>query len=92
VNPDASTSRSNWSVSTGCASIGLLVTLCLRVVKASCCRFVHVHMVSFRVSSLSGRVLRHGRDVHPAWVIVVTAALATKVVRGQVTRAEIMLR
>jgi hypothetical protein len=27
-------------------------------------------------------VLRHGRDVHPAWVNVVTAALATKVVRG----------
>jgi hypothetical protein len=28
------------------------------------------------------QVLRHGRDVHPAWVNVVTAALATKVVRG----------
>jgi hypothetical protein len=27
-------------------------------------------------------VLRHGRDVHPAWVNVVTAALATKVVWG----------
>jgi hypothetical protein len=27
-------------------------------------------------------VLRHGRDVHLAWVNVVTAALATKVVQG----------
>jgi hypothetical protein len=41
---------------------------------------------------VKGGLLRHGRDVHPAWVNVVTAALATKVVRGQVTRAEIMLR
>jgi hypothetical protein len=37
-------------------------------------------------------VLRHGRDVHPAWVNVVTAALALKSFGGQVTRAEIMLR
>jgi hypothetical protein len=37
-------------------------------------------------------LLRHGRDVHPAWVNVVTAALALKSFGGQVTRAEIMLR
>jgi hypothetical protein len=36
-------------------------------------------------------VLRHGRDVHPAWVNVVTAALALKSFGGQVTRAEVML-
>jgi hypothetical protein len=40
----------------------------------------------------AGEVLRHGRDVHPAWVNVVTAALALKSFGGQVTRAEIMLR
>jgi hypothetical protein len=55
ANPDASTSRSNWSVGTGCVSIGLLVTCLLRVVKASCCLFVHVHVVSFPVSLLSGQ-------------------------------------
>jgi hypothetical protein len=37
------------------------------------------------------QVLRHGRDVHPAWVNVVTAALALKLFGGQVTRAEVML-
>jgi hypothetical protein len=37
-------------------------------------------------------VLRHGRDVHPAWVNVVTAALALKSFGGQVMRAERMLR
>jgi hypothetical protein len=36
-------------------------------------------------------MLRHGRDVHPAWVNVVTAALALKSFGGQVTRAEVML-
>jgi hypothetical protein len=36
-------------------------------------------------------MLRHGRDVHPAWVNVVTAALALKLFGGQVTRAEVML-
>jgi hypothetical protein len=36
-------------------------------------------------------LLRHGRDVHPAWVNVVTAALALKSFGGQVTRAEVML-
>jgi hypothetical protein len=41
---------------------------------------------------MSYEVLRHGRDVHPAWVNVVTAALALKLFGGQVTRAEIMLR
>jgi hypothetical protein len=39
----------------------------------------------------SALVLRHGRDVHPAWVKVVTAALALKSFWGQVTRAEVML-
>jgi hypothetical protein len=37
------------------------------------------------------RVLRHGRDVHLAWVNVVTAALALKSFGGQVTRAEVVL-
>jgi hypothetical protein len=36
-------------------------------------------------------MLRHGRDVHPTWVNVVTAALALKSFGGQVTRAEVML-
>jgi hypothetical protein len=36
-------------------------------------------------------MLRHGRDVHPAWVNVVTVALALKSFGGQVTRAEVML-
>jgi hypothetical protein len=36
-------------------------------------------------------MLRHGRDVHPAWVNVVTAALALKSFGGQVMRAEVML-
>jgi hypothetical protein len=36
-------------------------------------------------------LLRHGRDVHPAWVNVVTAALALKSFGGQVMRAEVML-
>jgi hypothetical protein len=36
-------------------------------------------------------LLRHGRDVHPAWVNVVTVALALKLFGGQVTRAEVML-
>ena len=44
------------------------------------------------MSSLySGGLLRHGRDVHPAWVNVVTAALALKSFGGQVMRAEVML-
>jgi hypothetical protein len=46
--------RGQIGLSTGCASIGLLVTRRLRVVKASCCLFVHIHVVSFRVSLLSG--------------------------------------
>jgi hypothetical protein len=37
------------------------------------------------------QVLRHGRDVHLAWVNVVTVALALKLFGGQVTRAEVML-
>jgi hypothetical protein len=36
-------------------------------------------------------LLRHGRDVHPAWVNVVTVALALKSFGGQVMRAEVML-
>jgi hypothetical protein len=36
-------------------------------------------------------MLRHGRDIHPVWVNVVTAALALKSFGGQVTRAEVML-
>jgi hypothetical protein len=36
-------------------------------------------------------VLRHGRDVHPAWVNVVTAALALKSFGCQVMRAEVRL-
>jgi hypothetical protein len=36
-------------------------------------------------------MLRHGRDVHPAWVNVVTAALALKSFGGQVMSAEVML-
>jgi hypothetical protein len=36
-------------------------------------------------------MLRHGRDVHPTWVNVVTAVLALKSFGGQVTRAEVML-
>jgi hypothetical protein len=36
-------------------------------------------------------MLRHGRDIHPVWVNVVTAELALKSFRGQVTRAEVML-
>jgi hypothetical protein len=36
-------------------------------------------------------LLHHGRDVHPAWVNVVTAVLALKSFGGQVTRAEVML-
>jgi hypothetical protein len=36
-------------------------------------------------------MLRHGRDVHPVWVNVVTAVLALKLFGGQVTRAEVML-
>jgi hypothetical protein len=36
-------------------------------------------------------MLRHGRDVHPAWVNVVTAALALKSFEGLVMRAEVML-
>jgi hypothetical protein len=36
-------------------------------------------------------LLHHGRDVHPAWVNVVTAALALKSFWGQVMRAEVML-
>jgi hypothetical protein len=36
-------------------------------------------------------VLRHGRDVHPAWVNVVTAALALKSFEGLVMRAGVML-
>jgi hypothetical protein len=36
-------------------------------------------------------MLRHGRDIHLAWVNVVTAALALKLFGGQVTRAEVML-
>jgi hypothetical protein len=45
-----------------------------------------------KCESVCPSVLRHGRDVHPAWVNVVTAALALKSFGGQVTRAEIMLR
>jgi hypothetical protein len=37
------------------------------------------------------QVLRHGRDVHPTWVNVVTTALALKSFGGQVMRAEVML-
>jgi hypothetical protein len=37
------------------------------------------------------KLLRHGRDVHPAWVNVVTAALALKSFEGLVMRAEVML-
>jgi hypothetical protein len=36
-------------------------------------------------------VLCHGRDIHPTWVNVVTAALALKSFGGQVTRAGVML-
>jgi hypothetical protein len=36
-------------------------------------------------------MLRHGRDVHPAWVNVVTAALALKSFEGLVMRAGVML-
>jgi hypothetical protein len=36
-------------------------------------------------------LLHHSRDVHPAWVNVVTAVLALKSFGGQVTRAEVML-
>jgi hypothetical protein len=36
-------------------------------------------------------LLRHGRDVHPAWVNVVTTVLALKSFGGQVMRAEVML-
>jgi hypothetical protein len=36
-------------------------------------------------------MLRHGRDVHLAWVNVVTAALALKSFEGLVMRAEVML-
>jgi hypothetical protein len=36
-------------------------------------------------------VLRHGRDIHPAWVNVVTTALALKSFEGLVMRAEVML-
>jgi hypothetical protein len=42
-------------------------------------------------SRKKANVLRHGRDVHPAWVNVVTAALALKSFGGQVMRAEVML-
>jgi hypothetical protein len=56
-----------------------------------------VHECFAPLAALNGarlveQVLRHGRDVHPAWVNVVTAALALKSFGGQVTRAEIMLR
>jgi hypothetical protein len=36
-------------------------------------------------------MLHHGRDVHLAWVNVVTTALELKLFGGQVTRAEVML-
>jgi hypothetical protein len=50
-----------------------------------------IKSVAGAISPLLGKLLRHGRDVHPAWVNVVTAALALKSFRGQVTRAEVML-
>jgi hypothetical protein len=43
--------------------------------------FIHQDLIFHEVVN-AAQVLRHGRDVHPAWVNVVTAALATKVVRG----------
>jgi hypothetical protein len=36
-------------------------------------------------------MLHHGRDVHLAWVNVVTVVLALKSFGGQVMRAEVML-
>jgi hypothetical protein len=46
------------------------------------------------VDSMHGSTLSllcHGRDVHLAWVNVVTVALALKLFGGQVMRAEVML-